>query len=113
MIALIKIRSKYLSNHRCSVYWSYFFFPCITLIFLLLLLIEIDKIVIYKTKGFYGENLNITNSLLSNDKNFSKYNFSLVSNDEKDKKIIQEIVKSDIEWSNQVSGIKKNIISLN
>ena len=108
MIALIKIRGKYLSNHRCSVYWSYFFFPCIILIFFFLLLLEEGSIRFYKIKGFYFGNLNITNALLSNDIKFRKYNFSLVSNDEKDKKIIQEIVKSDIEWSNQVSGIKKN-----
>lgn len=118
MLALIKIRLKYLSNHRCSVYWSYFFLPSITLIYLILILIiaKFDKRnfirYYYREEKFYGKDLNITKSLFSNNIEFSKYNFSLVSKDEKDKKILQEIIKSDIEWSNQVSRIKKVIISL-
>ena len=38
MIALIKIRGKYLYNHPCSVYWSYFFVPSIIIIFFFILL---------------------------------------------------------------------------
>ena len=109
MIALIKIRGKYLCNHLCSVYLSYFFIPSIIFIFLLLFLITINnKEVPFEGEKFDGKDLNITKVLFSNNIEFSKYNFSLVSDDEKDKKIIQEIIKSDIEWSYQESGIKKN-----
>ena len=109
MIALIKIRGKYLCNHLCSVYLSYFFIPSIIFIFLLLFLITIiNKEVPFEGEKFCGKDLNITKVLFSNNIEFSKYNFSLVSDDEKDKKIIQEIIKSDIEWSYQESGIKKN-----
>ena len=39
MITLIKIRCKYLSNHRCAVFWSYFFIPIISLISMPVLII--------------------------------------------------------------------------
>ena len=109
MLTLIKIRCKYLSNHLCSVYWNYFFIPSMTLIslFIFLKVVKYEKRYNEYSKSD-GKDLKITKELFSNYINFSKYNLSFVSDDEKDKKIIQEIIKSDIEWSNHVSGIKKN-----
>ncbi len=82
MLALIKIRCKYLSNHRYSAYWSYFFLPSITLIYLIIILkiAKFDKRNIiryyYRVEKFYGKDLNITKPLFSNNIEFSKYNFS-------------------------------------
>ena len=102
MITLIKIRRKYLSNHYCAVYWSYFFIPSLMLIFLLFNLnsFEIKK---YSEKNkFEGKDFNMTKALFSQNITFNK-NFSFISNDEKDKKIMQKLIKADIEWFYQSS----------
>ena len=117
MIALIKIRGKYLYNHPCSVYWSYFFVPSIIIIFLFILLSNkadsnFGKLI--EEGKINGKGYNITKALFSKNITFSKYNFSLVSPDERDKKIIQELIKSEIEWSNHEKRINKknNIIKI-
>ena len=110
MITLIKIRFKYLSNHRCTVFWSYFFIPIIILIFIPIFLIlfydsKKDK-KSYEIKKYEGKALNITKELLSQNITLNKYNFSLVSKDEKDKKIIQELIKQEIEWQTELDKIQ-------
>ena len=105
MITLIKIRRKYLSNHYCSVYWSYFFIPSLILIILIPFLL-IDRKEKYSEKNkIEGKVYNKTIELFSQNINFDKYNVSLVSNDEQDKKILQELFKNDIEWYNQNSEV--------
>ena len=112
MITLIKIRGKYLSNHLCSVYWSYFFIPSITLILLPILLIsKINLKEKYSEKiKINGKASNITHKLFSQNISFDNYNFSIVSDDENDKKIIQEIIKLDIDWFKEEREIKENNI---
>ena len=105
MITLIKIRRKYLSNHYCSVFWSYFFIPNLILIILIpYLLIERKEKYSEKNK-IEGKVYNKTIELFSQNINSDKYNISLVSNDEQDKKILQELFKNDIEWFNQDSEV--------
>ena len=119
MIVLIKIRFKYLSNHRCTVFWSYFFIPIIILIFIpiffLLLYDSKENINENKNEGIEGKALNITKKLFSQDITLNKYNFSLVSQDKRDKKIIQELIKNDIEWQSDIKKInnKNHIIKIN
>ena len=117
MITLIKIRCKYFSNHHCAVFWSYFFIPAISLISLPLLLIYNSnyKDQFYEKNKIEGIAFNITKELFSQNLAFNNYNFSLVSNDEKDKEIMQDLVKSEIEWPNKDSNINKenNIIKIN
>ena len=116
MIILIKIRCKYLSNHRCAVFWSYFFIPIILLISLPILLISIPNYrnEFQENNKFEGIAFNITKKLFSQNLTLSKYNLSLVSNDEKVKEIMQDLINSDIEWSNNESNINKenNIIKI-
>ena len=109
MLALIKIRFRYLSNNCCSVYWNYFFIPSITFISLIIFLkVNKFKLNFSELPKTQGPEFIITNELLSKNIDYNKYNFSLVSNDEKDKTIFEEIIKSNIEWSTQESGIKNN-----
>ena len=114
MITLIKIRGKYLSNHFFSVFWSYLFSPIFELIIILIILLMSSSIktTYYEQSKIEGEAFNITKKLFSQNLTFSKYNFSLVSNDEKDKKIIQDLTKSNINWFHKESEVnnKNDII---
>ena len=98
MITLIKIRRKYLSNHFCSVYWSYFFIPSILIIFSILVSLLVEKIKYSEQNKIEGKAFNLTKSLFSQNITFKIYNYSFISNDEKDKLILQELIKTDIEW---------------
>ena len=116
MIALIKIRCKYLSNHRCSVFFSYFFIPIILFIpWSIFLLSSPNNRSKFKEKNkFEGKAFNVTKKLFSQNFTFSIENFSLVSDDEKDKTIMQDLIKSDIEWSNNEINFNRenNIIKI-
>ena len=109
MLALIKIRCRYLSNNCCSVYWNYFFIPSITFISLIIFL-EVNKFnsEIHEHPKTQGQEFKITKELFSKNISYNKYYFSLVSNDKEDKTIFEEIMNSSIEWSTQESGIKNN-----
>jgi len=99
MITLIKIRRKYLSNHYCAVYWSYFFIPSIILILTIISFLKIKIKKYSELNKFEGKSFNLNESLLSQYIFvFKIYNFSFISNDEKDKIILQELIKKDIEW---------------
>ena len=98
MFTLIKIRRKYLSNHFCSVYWSYFFIPSILIIFSILVSLLVEKIKYSEQNKIEGKAFNLTKSLFSQNITFKIYNYSFISNDEKDKLILQELIKTDIEW---------------
>ena len=111
MITLIKIKTKYLSNHLCSVYWSYFFIT--SLILVSLLIFSIEKIFLNQN-SFVSEAKNKTETILSQNLTFD-FNFSVVSNDEKDKEILQELIKKDINWFTKVNEVssKYPIIKIN
>ena len=103
MITLIKIRFKYLSTHRCSVCWSYFFIPIYLFIYcsFFLILTKFGP----KENKFKEEANNITKNVFSQNLKNEKYNFSLVSNDEKDKKILQELINKDIDWFSKIEEV--------
>ena len=67
MITLIKIRFKYISNHRCAVFLSYFFIPIILLIFLSILLISSPNYrnEFHENNKYEGKAFNITKRLFS------------------------------------------------
>ena len=106
MITLIKIRTKYLTNHLCSVYFSYFFIPSL----LLISLIFTFRYVIIRKKEEYNEiktdwtYKEISKLLFS--ENLSFDHISLVSDDEKDQQILKELTKSEIEWANDINKLK-------
>jgi len=58
----------------------------------------VEKKKYFEKNKIEGNASNITKTLFSQNITFNKYNFSFVSNDEKDKKILQELIKEDIEW---------------
>ena len=112
MITLIKIRRKYLFNHYCSVYWSYFFIPS-----LMLIIIVFSSSYLSSENGKYSEKnkiegkaSNISIQLFSQNITFNKYNFSFVSNDEKNKEILQELIKTNIEWFYQENGESDEVL---
>jgi len=109
MITLIKIRRKYLVNHYCSVYWSYFFIPSLMLIIVIPSLASGNRKYSEENK-IEGKASNISIPLFSQNITFNKYNFSFVSNDEKDKKILQELIKTDIEWFYQENGESDQVL---
>ena len=113
MITLIKIRFKYLSRHSCSVCLSYFFIPIFLLIYysFLLILIKFAR----KENKFEEEANYITKKLFAQNLTFDKYNFSLVSNDRKDKEILQELINKDIDWFSKMNEVnnKNPIIKIN
>jgi len=82
MITLIKIRRKYLFNHYCSIYWSYFFIPSLIPIFLIPFLLIDRKEKFSEKNKIEGKVYNKTIELFSHNINSDKYNVSLVSNDE-------------------------------
>ena len=114
MITLTKIRSKYLSNHCCSVFFSYYFVTILFIPIIIIMILMNDIKEKYKNK-IDGKAFNITKELFSQNILLNKYNFSLVSNDEKDKKILQELIKKDIEWSKELDRVnqKNFIININ
>jgi len=65
-----------------------------------------------KEKKIEGKVFNLTKVLFSENITFSKYNFSFISNDEKDKKILEDLVKSEINWNDQENDINNNIIKI-
>lgn len=123
MITLIKIRSKYLTNHYCSIYWSYFFIPSIMLILTIIIFFSREIKEYSQQNKIEGKPFNLTKSLFSQNITFIRYKYSFISNDEKDKIILQELIKTDIEWFYQeneeldhdlLSKIKSNnIIKIN
>jgi len=114
MITLIKIRSKYLTNHYCSIYWSYFFIPSIILIFIIIIFFS-RRIKEYSPQNkIEGKAFNLTKSLFSQNITFNRYKYTFISNDEKDKIILQELIKTDIEWfyqENENEEVDQDLLS--
>ena len=106
MITLIKIRTKYLTNHLCSVYFSYFLIPSLLLISFIFVFYNAftrgsNEYQDIKTDWTYSD---ISKSLFSQDFSSLK-NISLVSDDEKDKQILKELTNLDIEWANDINKL--------
>ena len=113
MITLIKIRLKYLYRHSCSACFSYFFIPIYLLAYYSFFVILIK--LAPKENKFEEEANNITRKLFDQNLTFDKYNFSLVSNDRKDKEILQELINKDIDWFSKMNEVnnKNPIIKIN
>lgn len=84
MITLIKIRTQYLFNHPCGIFWVYLFIPLILFLQAVGLFTEIR----YQNEIQYsiqeGINLNSSNSVFGG-RSLNASNFALVSDEEEDK----------------------------
>ena len=108
MLTLIKIRTKYLTNHLCSVYFSYFFIPSLLLISLIFTLSTffVRKAENYQEIRTDWDSKNaLSKSLFSESLTFD-HPISVVSDDEKDKQILQELTKTEVEWANDIDKLK-------
>ena len=111
MITLIKIRTQYLFNHPCGIFWVYLFIPLILFLQAVGLFTEIR----YQNEIQYsiqeGINLNSSNSVFGG-RSLNASDFALVSDEEEDKNFLKKL-NSGIEWTKDENDvINKHIIKL-
>jgi len=114
MFTLIKIRTQYLFNHPCGIFWVYLFIP---------LIIFLNTAGLFSAGGYRrstdysrqeGKELNISdiNGAVFGGRSLYSSNLALVSDDEEDKNILKSL-DSGIEWTKDENDVgNKHIIKL-
>ena len=110
MITLIKIRSQYLVNHPCGIFWVYLFIPLVIFLNTAGLFSDGSYRNVFYSK-VEGKDLNLNKNLFG-ERQLSGSKLALVSDDEEDKNILKSL-NSEIEWTKDENDvINKHIIKL-
>ena len=116
MLSLVKIRARYLSRHKCVVYFSYFFIP--TLIFILLVITAISNEKLYYIikdgEKIYGEEVEIV-KIFDENEDFSEFqeDFGIVSENKEDCYIINNLINKNKSISLACDTQEKDFINDN
>jgi len=111
MITLIKIRTQYLFNHPCGIFWVYLFIPLI----IFLNTAGLFSASSYRSSTDYSRVDGIDpkiNKTVFDRSSLYGLNLALVSDEEEDKNILKRL-NSDIEWTKDENAVgNKHIIKL-
>ena len=111
MITLIKIRTQYLFNHPCGIFWVYLFIPLIMFLSSAGVFTGTQKLLTVDYSPVEGKDLDLSKSVFGG-RSLSGSNLALISDDEEDKNILKSL-NSDIEWTKDENYVgNKHVIKL-
>ena len=116
MLSLVKIRARYLSRHKCVVYFSYFFIPTLIFISLVITAISNEKLyyIIKDGEKIYGEEVELV-KIFDDNEDFSEFqeDFGIVSENKEDCYIINNLINKNKSLSLACDTKEKDFINDN